>query len=86
MAKLSLRIDTDDDAVEALRSERLFDCRLSGVADIDQTAFDVVSQRTKLLYLGLDEVTDEFGREVRKLREIGEGGIDADCEHSCPRH
>jgi hypothetical protein len=73
---------SDYDAIKALQPEHPFHRRFGGFTEIDQTTFGVVPQSTQMLDLRIDVVANEFGSEVRKCAEIGEGWLDANCEDS----
>ena len=54
---------------------------LGGLAEIDQAACDVISERAQPPDLGIDMAAEHFGRELRQRGEIQEHRIDADGEH-----
>ena len=71
---------TYHDTIEGARLKRPFDYRFRSLAQIDQTAFGLISQRAELLYLCVNVVANEFGAEFRERTAIREGRVDANCE------
>ena len=66
---------SEHDAVEPPGLEAARNFRFGSVSRIHQTTGDVVSSIAKLAKLRVDEIPEELRRKVRKLREIGKGGV-----------